>query len=70
MEMLFTNGESAMNARTNTPMNMRYRWQDVKKCIEDLEIKQERISDALRQLRPLVGQKGYQGPDRRALTNH
>jgi hypothetical protein len=56
-------------AKTNTPMHMRYRWQNVKRAIEDLEIKQERISDALRQLRPLVGQKGYMGPERRGLDS-
>jgi hypothetical protein len=56
-------------AKTNTPMHMRYRWQDVKKCIADLEAKDERIMHALRQLYPLVGQKGYMGPERRGLDS-
>ena len=44
---------------------MRFRMAVVKKAIADLEIKESRIGDALRQLRPLVGLDGYTGPDRR-----
>ena len=57
-----------MGATTKTPMKMRFHWKHVAETIQDLEEKQERIEDALRQLRPLVGQPAqtWNGPDRRA----
>ena len=51
---------------TKTPTKMRFRWQTLRAAKADLEIKQARIADALRQIGVILGDEGYEGPDRRA----
>jgi hypothetical protein len=53
-------------ATTKTPTKMRFRWQAVRAAKADLEVKQARIADALKQIAVLLGEEGYEGPDRRA----